>query len=82
MEIIAKEPDTARIDKILSAQRLKSVHVRSEPIGNRKKRLRKLHDWIFTHREKIQQAAVVKIIMPIEPRKFAQIGRASCRERV
>ena len=56
MEIITKEPDIARIDKILSAQRLKSVRLRSEPVGNRKKRLKKLHDWIFTNRQKIQQA--------------------------
>ena len=56
MEIVAKKLDSARIDKILRAQKVKSIELRGEPIANRKKRINKLYDWIFANREKIQLA--------------------------
>lgn len=56
MEIVAKKLDSARIDKILRAQKVKSIELRGEPIANRKKRINRLYDWIFANREKIQLA--------------------------
>lgn len=56
MEIIAKELDTTKIDRILAIQRIKSIELRAEPIANRKKRLKVISDWIFANREKIKQA--------------------------
>ena len=65
MEIIAIEQDTAKIDKILGAQKAKSIALRAEPIANRKQRLRKLNDWIFANREKIKQAVHTDFNKPL-----------------
>ncbi len=56
MEIIAEEVDVVRIARIRDAQQTKSIELRAEPLSNRKKRLKKLNDWIFANREKIKQA--------------------------
>lgn len=65
MEIIATEQNTARIDKILGAQKIKSLVLRAEPIANRKERLRKLNEWIFANREKIKQAVHADFSKPL-----------------
>jgi aldehyde dehydrogenase (NAD+) len=56
MESVATAVDTVRIDKIRDAQLNKSIELRGEPIADRKKRLKKLNDWIFANRERIKQA--------------------------
>jgi aldehyde dehydrogenase (NAD+) len=56
METIDADLQTPRIARVLTAQKIKSIVLRSESIKSRKEQIKKLRDWIFANREKIKQA--------------------------
>lgn len=56
MEIVAKELEIGRINRILAVQKIKSIELRAEPIASRKNRLKMISDWIFANRGKIKKA--------------------------
>ena len=65
MEIIAEKSDIARIDKTFSSQKLKSIALRGAPIGDRKKSLNNLREWIFANRDRIKQSVHLDFKKPL-----------------
>ena len=55
MELVAEKVDYERVERIFQKQREKSLLLRKEAITERKKRLEKLIDWIFSNRDRIKQ---------------------------
>jgi len=56
METIDVDLQIPRIARVLAAQKIKSIVLRSESIKSRKEQLKKLRDWILANHEKIKQA--------------------------
>lgn len=56
MSVITDSPQVEVIEKIFRSQKERSQLLRAEPVAERRRRIRKLYDWIFAHREDIRQA--------------------------
>lgn len=56
MSILVDNPQIERINAVFKAQQANALVLRAEPPVNRRQRLLKLYDWIFAHRQEIQEA--------------------------
>jgi len=56
MELVAEKIDPARLKDIFQKQKQKSLLLRKEPLMERRKRLEKLSNWIFSNRNRIKHA--------------------------
>ena len=56
MELVAEKIDHARLNDIFQKQKQRSLLLRKEALVERKKRLDKLSNWIFSNRNRIKHA--------------------------
>jgi len=56
MELVAEKVDYMRREDVFKKQKARSLLLRQEALGERKKRLVKLKDWIFDNRDRIKKA--------------------------